>query len=112
MDLLRESLRATRAKARRAEPLRRGRTESPGEARVGDTVVAQDGCLGRIDSIIRSETSAPVYLVVAVRRLARRRYPVVSWSLVTAIDRSRQHVHVRGRRVLLGRLPETLPIVL
>jgi len=112
MDLLRESFRATRANARPAEELRRRRAESLVEARVGDTVVAQDGRLGRIDRIVRSETSAPVYLVVAVRRLARRRYPVVPWSLVTAVDRSCQHVHIRGRRGSLGRLPETLPIVL
>ena len=91
---------------------RRGETRSLGEARVGDTVLAQDGTLGRIDRIIRSETSMPAYVVVAVRRLVGRRYPVIPWSLVTAVDRSRRRVYLEGRGRSLARLSETLPIVL
>ena len=81
------------------------------EARVGDTVLAQDGALGKIERVIRSETSVPVYVVVAVRRLGGRRYPVVPWSLVTAVDRSRRRVHVQGRCGTISRFPETLPLV-
>jgi len=79
---------------------------------VGDVVVARDGSLGHVAGIVRSETRAPVYLVIAVRRLLGRRYPVVPWSLVTGVDRSRGRIHVEGRRERLGRLTETLPIVL
>lgn len=82
------------------------------EARVGDTVLAQDGTLGSVDEIIRSESSVPVYLVVAVGRSLRRKYPIVPCSLVTGIDRSRRRIHLAGRRARLGRLPETLPLVL
>jgi len=81
------------------------------EARVGDTVLAQDGDLGQIERIIRSETSKPVYVVVAVRRLVGHRYPVIPWSLVTAVDRSRRRVHVQGRCGTISRFPETLPLV-
>lgn len=84
----------------------------PAEARVGDTVLAQDGALGRVDWIIRTEASAPAYLVVSVRRSLRRKYPIVPWSLVTGIDRSRRCVHLRGRRGTLRQLPESLPLVL
>jgi len=81
------------------------------EPRVGDTVLAQDGEVGEIERIVRSEARAPIYVVVAVRRFVGRRYPVVPWSLVTAVDKSRRRVHVRGRRGTISRLSETLPLV-
>jgi len=80
-------------------------------AREGDDVVAQDGSLGRIERIVRTDPNGAVYLVVAVGRMVRRRYPVVSGALVTTVDRSCRRVHVRGRRERLERLPETLPLV-
>lgn len=80
-------------------------------AREGDDVIAQDGSLGRIERIVRADPHGAVYLVVAVGRILGRRYPVVSGALVTTVDRSRRHVHVRGRRESLERLSETLPVV-
>jgi hypothetical protein len=82
------------------------------EAQVGDTVVAQDGALGRVERVIRSEAYVPAYLVVAARGRVRRRYPILPWSLVTRVDRSTRRVHVRGRRGRLGDMSEALPIVL
>ncbi len=111
-----ELLRATRALATHSsatdprEALR-AETYSTPAARVGDTVLAQDGALGRIERVIRSETSMPVYVVVAVRRLVGRRYPVIPWSLVTAVDRSRRRVYVRGRCGRISQFSETLPLV-
>jgi len=81
------------------------------EPQAGDTVVALDGVLGRVDRVIRSEGSAPVYLVVAAGRRLRRRYPIVPSSLVTRIDRTRGRVHVRGQLQTLDQLSEQLPIV-
>lgn len=81
-------------------------------ARVGDTVVAADGALGRVDRVISLESSTPVFLVVAVGRLVRRRYPVLPWSLVRAVDRARRRVYVDGHGSSLARLSESVPIVL
>jgi hypothetical protein len=80
--------------------------------REGDAVLAEDGMVGRIDRLILSETHVPVYLVVRAGRTLRRRYPVVSVSLVTAVDASRSLVRLRGRCRQIGRLPETLPLLL
>jgi len=88
-----------------------GSTSRASEPHVGDTVVAQDGTVGEVESVIRTETRAPVYVVVAVRRLVGRRYPVVPWSLVAGVDRSRQRVQVRGRCKSISSLPETVPLV-
>ena len=90
---------------------RRAEARNVAEPRVGDTVLAQDGEVGEIERIVRSEARTPIYVVVAVRRFVRRRYPVVPWSLVTAVDRSRRRVHVRGRCGTISRLSETLPLV-
>lgn len=79
--------------------------------RVGDDVVAADGRLGRVECVLRAESAAPTYLVVAVGTRLRRRYPVVPWGLVAGIDGARRRVHVRLERKALGRLPETLPLV-
>jgi hypothetical protein len=80
--------------------------------RVGDTVVAEDGVLGRVDRVIRSEAKAPVFVVVSVGRFLRRKYPVLPLSFVSGVDRSRKLVQVRGRCAAVRRLPETLPFVL
>lgn len=88
------------------------RQASIAEVRAGDTVVADDGVLGLVDRVVRSEASTPVYLIVSVGRILRRRYPVVPSSLVTDVDRRRRLVRIRGRRGTIGRLPETLPLVL
>lgn len=81
------------------------------DPRVGDTVLAEDGVLGRVDRIIRSETEDLVYLVVASRSRVRRRYPVIPSAFVAGIDRSRQRVYMRGLRTRLERLSESLPLV-
>ena len=88
------------------------RVSSASAARVGDVVVAQDGTLGAVERVIVTETSAPAYLVVAVGSRIRRRYPIVPCALVMGIDRARRRVHIRGRRRSLGRLPESIPLVL
>jgi hypothetical protein len=82
------------------------------EVEAGDVVLADDGMLGHVDHIIRSETSAPVYLVVSVRRRLWRRYPVVPWALVTGVDERRHRVQVWGALRALREMPETLPLVL
>jgi hypothetical protein len=81
------------------------------EARVGDVVLAQDGALGRVESLIRSESEVTVFLVVAAGRWPGRRYPVVPCSLVATVDRRGGKVRLRGRRRALARLSETLPIL-
>jgi hypothetical protein len=106
---LQRSCRAFSSSAPRAT--QRTEARNVAEVHVGDTVLAQDGALGQIERIIRSETRKPVYVVVAVRRVVGRRYPVIPWSLVTGVDRSRRRVHVRGRRGSISRLSETLPLV-
>ena len=82
-----------------------------GDVLIGDTVVADDGTLGHVDRVIRAESQAPAYLVVAAGRRLRRRYPVVPSTLVTGVDRARRRVRVRGVRRSIGRLSEQLPIV-
>jgi hypothetical protein len=112
MNLLQTSrARAARSEATGLREAQRAEARNGADARVGDTVLAQDGDLGQIERIIRSETSKPIYVVVAARRVVWRRYPVVPWSLVTGVDRSRRRVHVRGRRGTIRRLSETLPLV-
>jgi hypothetical protein len=80
--------------------------------REGDRVVAQDGDLGHVDRILRSEAAAPIYLVVAVRAVGHRRYPILHCALITSIDCSKRRIYVRGRRRSLERLPESPPIVI
>jgi hypothetical protein len=87
------------------------RVERVAAARVDDIVYAEDGALGRVERVVTSESSAPAFLVVAVGRFLRRRHPVIPWSFVRAIDRSRRRVYVEGRSGSLARFPETLPIV-
>jgi hypothetical protein len=82
------------------------------EAREGDHVVAQDGHLGRVDRILRSESAGPIYLVVAVGALGRRRYPILHHALVSDVDASDRTIYVRGHRRSLERLPETPPLVI
>jgi hypothetical protein len=81
-------------------------------ARKGDQVVAQDGALGQVDRIVRSDADGPVYFVVSVGPLLRRRYPVLHRTLVTAVDRSSGKMYVRGHRRSLERLSERPPIVI
>jgi hypothetical protein len=75
--------------------------------REGDQVVAQDGPLGQIDRIVRSDADSSVYLVVSVGRRVRRRYPILDGTLVKGVDRPRGLVYVRGRRQALERLSES-----
>ncbi len=110
MELL-QATSARVARTWRGGTPRGGETLPGSEPRVGDTVVAQDGTLGEVESVIRTETSAPAYVFVTVRGFAGRRYPVVPWSLVVAVDRSRHRVRVRGLRKTISRLSETVPLV-
>jgi len=90
-----------------------GRDDSRSAApKVGDEVVAGDGVVGEVDRIVHSEARDPVYLVVAVGRRFRKRYPVTPWSLVTRVDRGHRQIYVDCRRRSLERLPETLPIAI
>jgi len=82
------------------------------EIREGDVVAAEDGILGRVERLVRSDDHVPVYLVVCVGRTLRRSYPVVPVSLVMAVDPRRRLLKLRGRCEAIGRLPETLPLVL
>lgn len=78
----------------------------------GDRVVAQDGDLGCVDRVLRSEAARAIYLVVAVGAVGRRRYPVLHCGLVESVDRAGRTVYVRGRRRSLQSLPESAPIVI
>jgi hypothetical protein len=80
--------------------------------REGDRVVAQDGDLGSVDRVLRSEAARAIYLVVAVGGVGHRRYPVLHCALVESVDRAEGTVYVRGRRRSLQRLPESPPIVI
>lgn len=111
MELLQAQSARIAGTHRRERTSRGGETSQVDEPRVGDRVVAQDGTLGEVESVIRTETRAPVYVVVEVRKFVGRRYPVVPWSLVTGVDRGRRRVQVQGRRRAISRLPETLPLV-
>jgi hypothetical protein len=77
--------------------------------RADDAVVADDGFVGSVEEILQTEAGAPAYVIVRGGGLVRRRYPVVPWSLVSAVDSARR---VRGTCEVVRRLPETLPIVL
>ena len=79
--------------------------------REGDRVVAHDGELGSVDRVLCSEAAQPVYMVVAVGAVARRRYPVLHCGLVESIDRARRTVYVHGQRSALQCLSESPPIV-
>lgn len=80
------------------------------EAHVGDAVIAADGELGRVETVVRSEARAPLLLVIATGRFVRRRYPVIPCALVEGVDRANRRVHVRGSRHRLRHLPESAPI--
>jgi hypothetical protein len=80
--------------------------------REGDQVVALDGPLGQIDRIVRSDAEGPVYFVVSVGPLVRRRYPIIHRTLVTGVDRSSGKMYVRGHRRSLERLSESPPLVI
>jgi hypothetical protein len=74
--------------------------------------MAEDGALGRVEGLVRSEGLTPMYLIVRAGRTLRRRYPVVPVSLVSQVDPRRRLVELRGRRDAIRRLPETVPFVL
>jgi hypothetical protein len=79
---------------------------------VGDSVHAGcGGTLGRVECVITSESSAPVFLIVSTGWLLGRRYPVIPWALVRAVDRSRRCVYLEGSRHSLARISEVLPII-
>lgn len=99
------------ATATRVEPLSSGPAPTVAAIREGDAVMAEDGVLGRVDRLLRSDAQTPAYLVVCAGRTLRRRYPVVPVSLVTGVDPRRRLVELRGRCETIGRLSETLPLV-
>jgi hypothetical protein len=80
--------------------------------RAGDAVLADDGFVGSVEEIVQTEAGVPAYVIVSAGGLLRRRYPVVPWSLVSAVDRARRVLTIRGTSEVVRRLPETLPIVL
>jgi hypothetical protein len=87
----------------------RRRAAGSGDARVGDAVIAEDGELGHIETVVRSEVKVPLFMVIATGRFRRRR-PVLSCALVENVDRANRRVHVRGSRSRLRHLPESAPI--
>jgi hypothetical protein len=111
MKLLRAQPARQPAQPRHGRYARSIETTFNAEPRIGDTVVAQDGPIGRVERVVRTEARVPAYVVVVVRTLLGRRYPVVPWSLVADVDRSQARVKVRGRCGTIGGLPETLPLV-
>jgi hypothetical protein len=80
--------------------------------RKGDAVMAEDGVVGHVEELVRSEALAPAYLIVRANRTLRRRYPVVPVSLISRVDPRRRLVELRGRREAIRGLPETVPLVL
>jgi hypothetical protein len=103
---------ATATITRRLSPATSVGAPAVASIREGDAVVAEDGVLGRVDRLVLSEIDAPAYLVVRAGRTLRRRYPVIPMSLVAGVDSRRHVVRLRGRRETIGRLPETIPLVL
>ena len=101
-----------RAHATRLEQSTARARPAVAEIREGDSVLAEDGAVGRVERLVRSEGRTPAYLVVRVGRALRRRYPVIPVSLVTGVDSRRRRVELRGRSETIGRLPESLPLVL
>ena len=82
-----------------------------GQIVVGDTVIAADGPVGRVEHVLRTEAAEQRFVVVVVRRGLRRRHPVVPVDLVAAIDRRHELVRLRGSRHRIMRLPESLPLL-
>lgn len=76
----------------------------------GDVVLAPDGPVGRVVQVLRTETGIPTHVVVSVGRI-RRRFPVVSCALITAIDGGEGLIRVRGSRRVVAALPEAFPLV-
>jgi hypothetical protein len=89
----------------------RPRNARPAAPRAGDAVLAHDGFVGTVEGFLRTEAGAPAYVIVSAGRFLRRRYPVVPWSLVSAVDSGRHVLTVRGKSEAVRRLPETLPII-
>lgn len=77
----------------------------------GDVVMAHDGRVGRIATVLRSEDGRPRYAVVATGRVVRR-YPVVPCELILGVDGAHRIVRVRGNRRTIRRMPQRLPMVL
>lgn len=79
---------------------------------VGDEVLADDGIVGSVEEVMWSESHAPRFIVVTVRRRIGRRHPVIPAELVSAVDRRASRIHLRGTRDRIVRLPETVPLLL
>jgi hypothetical protein len=78
----------------------------------GDAVLADDGLVGRVEEILQTEAGVPAFVIVRVGGFLRRRYPVMPWSFVSAVDGAHRVLTIRGRSEVLKSLPETIPIVL
>lgn len=79
---------------------------------VGDEVIADDGRVGRVERVVRSERREVRYVVVTSRRGLLRRHPVVPVGLITHVDGRTRRIRVRGSRASVVTLPETVPLVL
>jgi hypothetical protein len=85
---------------------------APALPRAGDAVLCDDGIVGAVEETLQTEAGVPAYVIVRVGGRLRRRYPVVPWSFVSAVDGAHRVLTIRGRSEFLRSLSETLPIVL
>jgi hypothetical protein len=77
----------------------------------GYEVAASDGRLGVVETpLFPPDAAEPDFLLLRVGTWPRIRRPVVSVSLVEAIDTHERIVRIRGRRVEIASLSERLPI--
>jgi hypothetical protein len=77
---------------------------------VGFDCFAEDGRVGRVEEVLAGPHSTTAFLVLCVRRLLWRRYPVVPASLVIAVDLTGRHVLLRGPRAEIASASERLPL--
>jgi hypothetical protein len=104
---------------RRTEQARLAPTgRDPGAARRrpvprrGDSAIAEDGYLGRVDEVVLATDGSLAYIVIRVGPIWHRRRPVISSALVADATQRGRHVLLLGGRAALARLPEALPIVI
>jgi hypothetical protein len=102
---------STATRDRSVSTSRRNMPQQCSPIAVGSTVVAEDGPVGRVEHVLRTEAAEPRFVVVSTRGKLRRRHPVVSCELVTGVDPSANVIRLRGRRASIRALSEAIPLV-